>query len=89
MWVHSNLEKVELLLNGKSLGTQEMQKDRHLAWRVNYAPGVLEARGFQGGRQVLTARRETTGPAAKLVVRADRQEMAADGADVEPADAVN
>jgi beta-galactosidase len=82
VWVHSNLEKVELFLNGKSLGAQEMQKDRHLAWRVSYAPGVLEARGFRGGQQVLTARRETTGPAAKLVLRADRQEMAADGEDV-------
>ena len=82
VWVHSNLEKVELFLNGKSLGAQPMQKDRHLAWRVSYAPGVLEARGFQGGQQVLTAKRETTGPAAKLVVRADRQEIAADGEDV-------
>jgi len=30
----------------------------------------------------VTAKRETTGPAAKLVVRADRQEIAADGEDV-------
>ena len=82
VWVHSNLEKVELFLNGKSLGAQQMQKDRHLAWRVTYAPGVLEARGFKDGRQVLTAKRETTGAAAKLVLRADRQEIAADGEDV-------
>jgi beta-galactosidase len=82
VWVHSNLENVELFLNGKSLGAQQMQKDRHLAWRVTYAPGVLEARGFRGGQQVLTAKRETTGPAAKLVLRADRQEIAADGEDV-------
>ena len=82
VWVHSNLEKVELFLNGKSLGAQQMQKDRHLAWRVTYAPGVLEARGFRGGQQVLAAKRETTAPAAKLVLRADRQEIAADGEDV-------
>jgi beta-galactosidase len=82
VWVHSNLEKVELFLNGKSLGAQQMQKDRHLAWRVAYAPGVLEARGFSGGQQVLTAKRETTGAAAKLILRADRPEIAADGEDV-------
>jgi beta-galactosidase len=82
VWVYSNLEKVELFLNGKSLGAQQMQKDRHLSWRVTYAPGTLEARGFKGGQQVLTAKRETTGPAAKLVVRPDRREIAADGGDV-------
>jgi len=80
--VYSNLEKVELLLNGKSLGTQEMQRDRHLAWRVAYTPGTIEARGFRGGEQILTAKRETTGPAAKLAVRADREEIAADGEDI-------
>jgi beta-galactosidase len=80
--VYSNLEKVELLLNGKSLGTQEMEKDRHVAWRVPYDPGVLEARGLRGGRRVLAVRRETTGPAVKLVLRPDRQELNADGEDV-------
>ena len=30
----------------------------------------------------MTAKRETTGPAAKLVLRPDRQEIAADGEDV-------
>jgi beta-galactosidase len=81
VWVHSNLERVELLLNGKSLGAKEMKKNSHLAWNVEYAPGRLEARGYRGGSQVLTAMRETTGPAAKLVTTADRAELAADGED--------
>ena len=59
-----------------------MPKDQHLAWNVKYAPGTIEARGYKGGRQVLTARRETTGPAAKLVLRPDRQDLRADGEDV-------
>ena len=59
-----------------------MKKDSHLAWNVKYAPGAIEARGFKDGKQVLTAKRETTGPAAKLVLRADRPEIAADGEDV-------
>jgi beta-galactosidase len=49
---------------------------------VRYAPGVIEARGFRGGRQVMTARRETTGAPAKLALRTDRAELAADGEDV-------
>ena len=82
VWVHSNLDRVELFHNGQSLGAKDVQKDQHLAWIVKYASGVIEARGFKDGKQVTTARRETTGPAAKLVLRPDRQEILADGEDV-------
>jgi len=82
VWVYSNLEKVELFLNGESLGTKEMKKDSHLAWNVKYAPGAIEARGYKDGKQVVTAKRETTGPAANLVMTADRDGVSADGEDV-------
>ena len=82
VWVHSNMDKVELLLNGQSLGTQEMEKNHHLAWNVAYAPGTLEARGYKDGKLALTARRETTGAPAVIVLSADRKEIAADGEDV-------
>ena len=82
VWVYSNLDKVELLLNGKSLGTQEVKKNLHPAWTVKYAPGTLEARGYKGDKVVMTAKRETTGHAAKLVMKADRKQMSADGEDV-------
>ncbi len=82
VWVYSNLDKVELFLNDQSLGAKEVKKDSHLAWLVKYAPGSIEARGFKDGKQVMTAKRETTGPAAKLVLTADRQELSANGEDV-------
>jgi beta-galactosidase len=82
VWVYSNLDKVELFLNGQSLGAKDVKKDSHLAWNVKYAPGVIEARGFKGGELMMTAKRETTGPAARLVLKADRQEILADGEDV-------
>ena len=82
VWVHSNMDKVELFLNGTSLGAQEMKKDSHLAWNVKYAPGVIEARGFKADKLVMTAKRETTGPATKLMMSADRQNVFADGEDV-------
>jgi beta-galactosidase len=82
VWVYSNLDKIELFLNGQSLGAKEMKKDSHLAWNVAYAPGTIEARGFKGDNVVITAKRETTGPAAKLVMAADRKEISADGEDV-------
>jgi len=82
VWCHSNLEKVELLLNGVSLGTKEVPQYSHVAWKVRYAQGTLEARGYKGGQQVLVARRETTGGPAKIVLRLDRQKILADGEDV-------
>ena len=82
VWVYSNLDRVELLLNGTSLGTQEVKKNLHPAWTVKYAPGTLEARGYKADKMVMTARRETTGPAAKLVMRADRDQVLANGEDV-------
>ena len=82
VWVHSNLERVELFLNGQSLGAKDMKKDSHLAWNVKYAPGAIEARGYKDGKQVMTAKRESTGPAAKLQIAPDRKVISADGEDV-------
>jgi beta-galactosidase len=82
VWVHSNLERVELFLNGQSLGSQNIKPNSRLMWKVKYAPGTLEARGFKGRAQVLTFQRETTGPAAKVVLRPDRDKINADGEDV-------
>ncbi len=82
VWVHSNLDKVELFLNGRSLGAKTMNKDSHLAWNVAYAPGVIEARGFRGDTLVLKEWRETTGAPVSLAVHADRESIAADGEDV-------
>lgn len=82
IWVHSNMDKVELFLNGQSLGAKEMQKNQHLAWDVVYAPGSLEARGYKDGKLALTARRETTSIPSTIVLSADRTEIAADGEDV-------
>ena len=82
VWVYSNLDKVELLHNGQSLGTKEVPKDSHVAWVVKYAPGSIEARGYKGEKVALSAKRDTTGAPAKLAIRPDRQEVSADGEDV-------
>ena len=81
VWCHSNLDRVELVLNGKSLGTRDVARNSHVMWKVPYAPGKLEAHGFKDGREVLTRVNETTGAAARIVVQADRTEIAGDGED--------
>ncbi|MDE2110148.1 MAG: DUF4982 domain-containing protein [Alphaproteobacteria bacterium] len=82
VWCHSNLDRVELFLNGQSQGIRDVIPLKHVEWDVVYAPGIIEARGYQGGKQVLTAKRETTGVATQIVLRADRPTIDADGADV-------
>jgi beta-galactosidase len=82
VWVFSNLDRVELFHNRQSLGAKEVKKDSHVAWDVEYAPGFIEARGWKDGKQIMTTRRDTTGPASKLVLRPDRESLSADGEDV-------
>jgi beta-galactosidase len=82
VWVHSNLERVELFLNGQSQGAQDVARNTHLMWKVKYSPGTIEAKGYKGGQQVLAAKRETSGAASKIVLRADRSRLSANGEDV-------
>jgi beta-galactosidase len=82
VWAYSNLDRVELFLNGQNLGAKDVKRDSHVAWIVKYAPGFIEAQGWKDGKQVMTTRRETTDSAAKLLVHADREEVSADGEDV-------
>jgi beta-galactosidase len=82
VWVYSNLDEVELFVNGKSLGSQKVPRLGHVEWKVRYEPGVIEARGSKDGKVALTDKRETTGPAASIKLTVDRSEINADGEDV-------
>jgi len=82
VWVHSNLDEVELFLNGKSLGSKKVQPYTHLEWKVKYESGAIEARGSKNGKVVLTEKRETTGDAESIKLIADRTTIDANGEDV-------
>lgn len=80
VWVNSNMETVELFLNGASLGKKTMPRNGHLNWSVPYAPGKLEAVGEKGGRKTTYAV-ETTGAPVEIVLSTDRKSILADGRD--------
>lgn len=80
--VFTNADEVELLLDGKSVGTQKVERNGHLEWSVPYAAGTLEARARSDAGWTLVQRVETTGPAASLELAVDRPRIAADGHDV-------
>jgi len=77
---YSNMETVELFLNGKSLGKKTMARNSHLSWMVNYEPGTLKAIGWKNGKQLETTV-ETTDEAYELVATPDRTSIKADGKD--------
>lgn len=82
VWVHSNCDRVELFLNGASLGAQDLEPNGHLEWQVPYAPGTLLARGWKDGEEILTAQVETTGAPHQVSLLPDRPVYRADGEDV-------
>jgi len=68
VWIESNCDEVELLLNGKEIGRKLVPRLAHIEWQVPYAPGRLEAIGFNNGVQVCDDVEQTAGSVAKLIV---------------------
>lgn len=58
--LYTNMEEVELRLNGKSLGKKHVGRYDIPTWRVRYVPGKLVAEGKRKGHSY-TATMETTG----------------------------
>jgi hypothetical protein len=86
VYVISSADKVELFLNGKSLGSGE-QSSRFLYTfkNVEWQAGTLTAVGYDGGgRKLTSASKRTAGPpaAVRLTARTGPRGLRADGADV-------
>ncbi|PBJ16100.1 beta-galactosidase GalA [Flavobacterium sp. ACN6] len=75
VWAYSNCDEVELFLNKKSLGKKKMEQNGHLEWKVNYAPGTLEAIGYKNGKKVLTEVQKTTGKALNVKLSLDKENV--------------
>lgn len=82
VWVYSNCEEVELLVNGKNLGKQPMPRNGHLAWKTVYRPGKVKAVGYRNGHRCMVREIETTGEPYRVRVTVDRPEIQADKKDV-------
>lgn len=81
VWVYSNAEEVELFLNKKSLGRKPMPKNGHIEWDVKYTPGILAAKGYKQGKEIIKNQVETTGEATAIDLIADKDALLADGED--------
>ncbi|MEO8413016.1 MAG: glycoside hydrolase family 2 TIM barrel-domain containing protein [Ginsengibacter sp.] len=80
---YNNADEVELFLNGKSLGVKSKSGDGlHVLWHVPFIPGALKAVSRKNGKIVLTREVKTAGKAAKIILKADRNLINADGKDL-------
>lgn len=80
---YNNADEVELFLNGTSLGVQNKSgDDLHVKWRVPFKPGTLKAVSRKDGKTVLIKEVKTAGRAAKIILKADRSGIKADGKDL-------
>ena len=77
----SNAKRVELFLNGRTLGTKEMPKNSHAEWQVPYEPGTLLAKASTDGKVVASDELQTTDAPARIQLTTDRKILRADGQD--------
>lgn len=82
--VYSSCERVELQLNGVSLGSQPTTRATQFraAWSVPYQPGTLRAVGYNGPRQVSTAELRSAAAPTQLKLTPDRRTLQANGQDL-------
>ncbi|MBN1347954.1 DUF4982 domain-containing protein [candidate division KSB1 bacterium] len=76
IWIITNCESVELLVNGKTLGSK--RGGRLLAWDIEFQPGILKAIGIRGDRQVHSVL-ETTGAACRVALKTSNSRLFANG----------
>jgi beta-galactosidase len=82
--IYSSCEKVELFLNGKSLGMKETNRStKYIAsWIVPYRTGELLAVGYDGNKKVNTTRLKTATQPVSINLTADRTEIKANNQDL-------
>lgn len=80
----SNCDRVELLLNGKSLGVKDMPPNLYLDWQVPYAPGSLTAIGYRQGQVATRYTVHTAGAPTTLQLVAQVRHLKANGEDIAP-----
>jgi beta-galactosidase len=87
VFAYSNLPKVELFLNGKSIGTEEIDiyhgDKLTFKWRLPYEKGTIKAVGYdQDGKIVCETKQSSFSDGVKIVPEADKQTINADGEDL-------
>lgn len=82
VWVYTNCEEVELILNGRSFGCKKMTEDMYLSWDIHYEPGTLIAVGYRNGEKMVVRSIETAHEPTVIRLSVDNANLLPDGRDV-------
>ena len=83
IYCFTNCDKVELFLNGLSIGTKEKDPKEPFAleWDVDYMPGTLRAVGYKNDTPICENQLITAGNATSIQLESDTGTFIADGKD--------
>lgn len=84
VYLFTSGDEAELFLNGQSLGRKKKGPEEYrLIWDdVRYTPGELSAVAYKDGKEWACDSVKTAGPPTRIRLTADREKIAADGADL-------
>ena len=82
VFAYTNTSRLELFLNGESLGIREIEPHGHGEWIAPYAPGKLEVLAYDGDTVVARDEKRTTGAPARLMLTLDSKNIRANGEDI-------
>ncbi len=72
IWVYTNCDEAELVLNGRSLGRVEKGTKKHIQWDVPYEAGKITAIAYIDGKEVCQKSFQTAGNAEKIQLTPDK-----------------
>jgi beta-galactosidase len=83
VYVYTNCDEVELLLNSKSLGKKNTDKNLYRSlWNLQFQPGTLQAVGYRNGKKVTTHVLKTAGAAFQISAKSLKSKLKANDEDL-------
>ncbi len=84
--VFSGAEEAEVWINGRSLGRKKVSTEKPMPCSVRfetvYEPGMVEAAGYRGGKEISRDILKTAGEPAQIALIPEKTAMRADGHDL-------
>ncbi|MBC7887329.1 MAG: glycoside hydrolase family 2 protein [Ferruginibacter sp.] len=80
VYVYTNCDEIQLLLNNESLGRKKVEKDLYYArWNIKYTPGSIKAIGYKNNKKVSEHLLKTSGQPVKISVNAIKSPLKTNG----------
>jgi len=85
VWVYTNGDEVELIVNGTSLGRKkkgEKWNELQCQWLVPWAPGQVQAIAYKNGQEIARETIKTSGAPTKIAIEKPHEELKNDFEDI-------